>query len=72
MKEMGQQQESVMIKSRRFVVRAICTISGSSLENITTYLWFGASHASAERAMLRLKKEYGSYYRNWKIVESTE
>lgn len=53
----------------RFVVVATCTIAGSSLDGTECKLWTGASHASAQRATVRLQDVYGSCYRDWRINE---
>ncbi len=59
-----------MTKPTRFAVVATCTISGSSLEGQEARLWFGKSVDACKRSMVRLQEKYGSYYRDWKVVEA--
>lgn len=59
-----------MNKPVRFILKATCTIKGSSLDGIEANLWYGKTRAQAERASVRLKEVHGSYYRDWRVVDA--
>jgi len=61
-----------MAKPARFILKATCTIKGSSLDGIEANLWYGKTRAIAERASVRLKEVYGSYYRDWRVVDASK
>ena len=59
-----------MTKPARFILKATCTIKGSSLDGIEANLWYGKTRAAAERVATLKKAALGSYYRDWRVVDA--